>query len=349
MRQIVFGIFAMGAVLALQACAQPSTAQEDAATQIVDPVTVQENHAPQSWTLVIHGGAGVIERANMTAKKEASYRKGLEEALVAGQAVLANGGDAMDAIEAAVVLLENNPNFNAGHGAVMTAAATHELDASIMDGRDMNAGAVAGLKTVKNPVKVARAVMEQSEHVMFAGAAADQFAREHNIEQVENSYFTTPSRKAALERVLKVRAEKADKRGTVGAVAIDVRGNIAAATSTGGMTAKIPGRVGDAPIVGAGVYADNNGCGVSATGHGEYFIRVAVAKTICARIELLNETPAAASKVALDKVADLGGDGGVIVISKTGESAFVFNTPGMFRGIVTGDGVLETRIYGDAP
>ncbi|ACT59022.1 isoaspartyl peptidase/L-asparaginase family protein [Hirschia baltica] len=335
---VVFSCFAL-----------PSSAQTGDKVQTSGLHTTMESVEAQEWTLVIHGGAGVIERRHMTAERELAYHKGLEEALLAGQTVLANGGEALDAVEAAVILLEDNPAFNAGHGAVLTAAGDHELDASIMDGRNTNAGAVAGVKTVKNPVLAARAVMEKSEHVMFAGEAASEFAHSHGVERVENTYFTTEARKAALERVLKTRAEKADKRGTVGAVAIDVRGNIAAATSTGGMTAKAPGRVGDAPIVGAGVYADNNGCGVSATGHGEYFIRTAVAKTVCSRIELLDEAPEDAGKVALDKVADLGGDGGVIVISKTGASAFVFNTPGMFRGIVTADGTIETRIYGDAP
>ncbi|WP_018996644.1 isoaspartyl peptidase/L-asparaginase family protein [Hirschia maritima] len=337
----------VGCASLLAACAQPSSAQGNVEVQKIEPTTTMESKTAQEWTLVIHGGAGVIQRSQMTAEKEIAYHKGLEEALLAGQAILANGGEALDAIEASVILLENNPAFNAGRGAVLTASGEHELDASIMDGRDTNAGAVAGVKTVKNPVVAARAVMEKSRHVMFAGDAAAEFAHGHGAERVENSYFTTDQRKAALKRVLKTRAEKADKRGTVGAVAIDVRGNIAAATSTGGMTAKMPGRVGDSPIVGAGVYADNNGCGVSATGHGEYFIRTGVAKTICTRIELLNEAPAAAAKVALDKVAELGGDGGVIVISKTGESAFAFNTPGMFRGVAAADGTLETRIYGE--
>lgn len=334
---------------ALAACVQPSSAQEDKAVTIVEPITTSEAAQAQSWTLIIHGGAGVIERRLMTAEKELAYHKGLEEALLAGQAVLAGGGEALDAIEAAVILLEDNPLFNAGRGAVLTANAEHELDASIMDGRNTNAGAVAGVRTVKNPVLAARAVMEKSEHVMFAGKDASEFAHKHGVERVDNSYFTTESRSKGLERVLKVRSEKADKRGTVGAVAIDVHGNIAAATSTGGMTAKSPGRVGDSPIIGAGIYADNHSCGVSATGHGEFFIRTSVAKTICSRIELLDETPIAASKAALDKVAALGGDGGVIVISKNGEAAFVFNTPGMFRGIASADGKVETRIYGETP
>lgn len=311
------------------------------------PKPVTETIAASEWTLVIHGGAGVIRRENMTAELEMSFRNGLEEALFTGRDILQSGGSSLDAVEAVVIRLENHPHFNAGRGAVLNEYGIHELDASIMDGRDLNAGAVAGVKLVKNPISAARIVMEKSEHVMFAGSDADSLAHSHGLELVENSYFTTPERLDALERVLTSHSEKRDKRGTVGAVAIDMFGNISAATSTGGMTAKKSGRVGDSPIVGAGVYADNKSCGVSTTGHGEFFIRTVAAKSICDRIKLLGETPAQASSIVLNEIAELGGDGGAIIISHSGETSLSFNTPGMFRGFVSADGNIETRIYGD--
>ncbi len=243
--------------------------------------------------------------------------------------------------------MENSPLFNAGYGAVFAANGTHELDASIMDGRDRDAGSVAGVMHVKNPIRAARAVMDKSEHVMFAGPGADAFAERQGLEMVENSYFDTERRRISLEKVLEKQARTAAERhGTVGAVAIDSQGNLAAATTTGGMTAKAPGRVGDAPLVGAATYAENGVCAVSATGHGEYFIRVGVAKTICDRVKFTGETVGEAAQVALDEVASLGGDGGVIVIDGQGNVDFIFNSVGMYRGEISAHGAT-TAIFGD--
>ena len=297
------------------------------------------------WRLVIHGGAGVILRENMSAEREAAYTAALETALEAGAEILRNGGSAVDAVQAAVIPMEDDPLFNAGQGAVFTAAAEHELDASIMSGDERDAGAVAGVKRVKNPILAARAVMDQSEHVMFAGAGADAFAESVGLEMVDNSYFDTERRRQSLERVLRERERTdADRHGTVGAVAIDAEGDLAAATTTGGMTAKAAGRSGDSPLIGAATYAQNGGCAVSATGHGEYFIRVAVAKTICARVELAGESIGDAATSALDQVAELGGDGGVVVMGGNGQYEYVFNSKGMYRGMIDPDG-METAIF----
>lgn len=299
------------------------------------------------WRLVIHGGAGVILRENMTPEKEAAYEAALQDALEAGAVVLRKGGDAIDAVEAAVLVMEDNPLFNAGYGAVFTADARHELDAAIMDGRDRNAGAVAGVTRVKNPIRAARAVMDKSEHVMFAGSGADSFAEAQGLEMVDNSYFDTAWRREALQRVLNERARTAaDRHGTVGAVALDVQGNLAAATTTGGMTAKATGRIGDTPLIGAATYAENGVCAVSATGHGEFFIRVGVAKTICDRAKLLGEPVEQAANIVLGEVAALGGDGGVIVIDGEGTPAFVFNSAGMYRGAIDASGA-KVAIYRD--
>lgn len=302
---------------------------------------------PPEWRLAIHGGAGVILRENLSDEQEAAYRAALTEALEAGADVLREGGTAVDAVEAAVIPMEDNPLFNAGHGAVFTAGGGHELDAAIMDGKDRDAGAVAGVKTVKNPILAARAVMDASPHVMFAGDGADAFAEAQGLALVDNSYFDTERRRQSLERVLRERARTAaDRHGTVGAVAIDRDGNVAAATTTGGMTAKAAGRVGDTPLIGAATYAQNGVCAVSATGHGEYFIRVAVAKTICLRVELAGEDIETAAEVALGEVAALGGDGGVVLMDGNGEVAYVFNSAGMYRGSIDPDG-SETAIFGD--
>ncbi|QSR22220.1 isoaspartyl peptidase/L-asparaginase family protein [Hyphomonas sp. KY3] len=302
--------------------------------------------ATPEWRLVVHGGAGVITREGMSPEKEAAYTAALETALEAGAAVLRNGGSALDAVEAAVIPMEDDPLFNSGHGAVFTAAGTHELDASIMDGRDRNAGAVAGVTRVRNPIKAARAVMDKSEHVMFAGTGADAFAEAQGLDMVDNSYFDTDRRRQSLERVLEERARTAaDRHGTVGAVAIDQDGNLAAATTTGGMTAKAAGRIGDSPLIGAATYAENGVCAVSATGHGEYFIRVGVAKTICDRVKLADDEIEPAATSTLAEVAELGGDGGVIVVNGDGGYAFVFNSEGMYRGVVDASGA-RTAIYG---
>lgn len=309
--------------------------------------TVEPVPERPEWRLAIHGGAGVILRENLTDEQEAAYRVALETALEAGADVLREGGSAVDAVQAAVTPMEDDPLFNAGHGAVFTAARRHELDASIMDGSDRDAGAVAGVKRVKNPILAARAVMDRSDHVMFAGQGADAFAAREGLEMVDNSYFDTERRRQSLERVLERRARTAaDRHGTVGAVAIDQNGNVAAATTTGGMTAKTAGRVGDSPLIGAATYAQNGVCAVSATGHGEYFIRVGVAKTICARVELAGEDIETAAENALGQVAALGGDGGVVLMDGDGEAAFVFNSAGMYRGSIDPDGI-ETAIYGD--
>lgn len=308
------------------------------------PVPPPASEVPE-WHLAIHGGAGVILRENLSPEQEAEYVAALNAAMEAGSAVLREGGSALDAVEAAVLPMEDSPLFNAGFGAVYTAAGEHELDASIMDGRDRDAGAVAGVMHVKNPIRAARAVMEKSEHVMFAGPGADAFAESQGLEMVDNTYFDTERRKKALDRVLQERARTAaDRHGTVGAVAIDRLGNLAAATTTGGMTAKTPGRVGDAPLVGAATYAENGVCAVSATGHGEYFIRVGVAKTICDRVKFLGETVGEAARVALDEVEQLGGDGGVIVIDGAGNVDFVFNSAGMYRGEISARGA-STAIF----
>lgn len=321
------------------ACAGPI---EDSPRQMT--MKTVEADRPE-WRLVIHGGAGVILPENMTDEQEAAYRAALDEALEAGAEVLRGGGSAVDAVQAAVIPMEDNPLFNAGYGAVFTASGEHELDAAIMDGRERNAGAVAGVKRVRNPILAARAVMDLSDHVMFAGEGADAFAELQGLTMVDNTYFNTERRREALERVLRERARSdADRHGTVGAVAMDKEGNLAAATTTGGMTAKAVGRVGDTPLIGAATYAQNGVCAVSATGHGEYFIRVAVAKTICARVELAGEDIGTAAQAALDQVAELGGDGGVIVIGSNGQFEYVFNSKGMYRGMIDPNG-SETAIF----
>lgn len=331
-------IFLAALTVVVAACQTP------AGTFTEDTMPVAADEQP-AWRLVIHGGAGIILRENMSAEREAAYTAALETALEAGADVLRTGGSAVDAVQAAVIPMENDPLFNSGIGAVFTAAAEHELDASIMSGAQRDAGAVAGVKRVKNPILAARAVMDQSEHVMFAGEGADEFAESVGLEMVDNSYFDTDRRRQSLERVLRERTRTdADRHGTVGAVAIDMNGNLAAATTTGGMTAKAAGRIGDSPLIGAATYAENGVCAVSATGHGEYFIRVAVAKTICARVDLAGESVGEAAENALAQVAELGGDGGVVVIDGQGQYEYVFNSKGMYRGMIDPDG-METAIF----
>jgi beta-aspartyl-peptidase (threonine type) len=299
------------------------------------------------WTLLIHGGAGGLRRADMTPEADAQYRASLNEALEAGSKVLSSGGSSLDAVEAAVRVLEDNPNYNAGKGAVLTREGVAELDASIMDGRDRSAGAVAQIRTVKNPIRAARLVMETTGRVMFAGPDADELAAKGGLEIVPPEYFITPRRLEALRRAMAGRFEPQDRYGTVGAVALDKAGNLAAATSTGGMNAKPPGRVGDSPIIGAGTYADNASCAVSSTGDGEYFIRVAVARMICARMAMQKLDAEAAAQATLDEVKALGGTGGVIVLGRDGDAALSMNTEGMFRGRADSTGRREVGIYSD--
>ena len=292
----------------------------------------------RDWKLVIHGGAGMIERAKITPAKDREIRAALDLALATGSRVLGAGGSALDAVETAVRELENDPNFNAARGAVFTYEGKNELDASIMDGRNRAAGAVARVTATKNPISLARAVMEKSPHVFLSGDGADQYSRERGLEQAPPEYFATPERRRQLERFKagKVSALEVEYRyGTVGAVALDTKGHVAAATSTGGMTGKRWGRVGDSPIIGAGTYADDRGCAVSATGDGEYFIRAGVAHEICARIRFRGEAAQVAADAVMAEVKGLGGTGGVIVLTPKGETVYSFNTPGMYRGMAS--------------
>lgn len=299
------------------------------------------------WQLLVHGGAGVIRRDGMSEADKTAYHAGLDRALAAGSKVLAEGGLAVDAVEAAVKVLEDDPMFNAGKGAVLTRDGKAELDASIMDGRERKAGAVAQLRRTKNPISAARLVMDKTKHVMFAGADADALAEASGLEIVDPSYFITPRRQDQLKRAMAEGQTPADKRGTVGAVARDRAGNLAAATSTGGMAAKMPGRVGDVPVIGAGTYADNAGCAVSGTGYGEMYIRASAARMVCVRMTLQGMSADAAAQATLDEIKSLGGDGGLIVLGKGGDAALAMNTDGMFRGAADSTGKRTTAIFAD--
>jgi len=313
----------------------------------------------------IHGGAGTILKQDMTPELEEAYRAKLREAVMAGYDLLKGGGSSLNAVEAAIRILEDSPLFNAGKGSVLTSAGTVEMDASIMDGRTLKAGAVAALQHVKNPISLARLVMEQTSHVLLIGDGAEAFAREKGVELVPQDYFITDRRRRELEREKeKVKRQGAPlkqsrgesypvipgerKYGTVGAVALDKEGNLAAATSTGGKTNKRVGRVGDSPIIGAGNYANNRTCAVSGTGEGEYFIRLLVAYDISALMEYKGMTvEAAARTVVMEKLKHMGGEGGVIAIDKAGNITMSFNTPGMYRARVTADGKAVVEIYKD--
>lgn len=314
-----------------------------------------------TYGMVIHGGAGTIVRENMTPELEGQYRAKLTEAITAGYDVLAGGGTSLDAVETAIRIMEDSPLFNAGKGAVFTSEGTNELDSSIMDGSTLQAGAVAGVKRVRHPISLARLVMEESPHVMMAGAGAETFGEQRGVEMVPADYFYTERRWQQLEAARERQSEAtrtdstsgdeltdATKFGTVGAVALDQHGNLAAGTSTGGMTNKKFGRIGDSPVIGAGTYANNESCAVSATGHGEYFIRNVVAYDICARMLYgavsLDE---AANAVIMEKLVERGGDGGVIAMDRQGNIAAVFNTPGMYRAWVGPDGAVTVEIYED--
>lgn len=308
-------------------------------------------------TIVIHGGAGALEPGRYTPAQEAEYKAKLVEALDAGYDLLEKGGAALDAVETAIVIMEDSPLFNAGKGAVFTRDGKNELDSSIMDGKTTKAGAVAGVTHVRNPIKLARAVMEQSKHVMFAREGAEKFAKTLGLEMVDREYFFTEKRWREYKDALK--AEKAKKEtslpyafdlkyGTVGAVALDAEGNLAAGTSTGGMTLKRFGRVGDSPIIGAGTYADNRSCAVSSTGWGEFFIRLTIARDICAQVEYGGKTVEDAAKdVIHNRLQSAGGDGGVIVLDPQGNYAMTFNSAGMFRGVRQGGRPAEVAIYKD--
>lgn len=310
---------------------------------------------PGPLTIVIHGGAGALEPGRYTPGQEAAYKAKLTEALDTGYEVLEGGGSAVDAVVATIVVMEDSPLFNAGKGAVFTREGKNELDAAIMDGKTANAGAVAGVTHVKNPVKLARAVMENSEHVMFAREGAEEFARTQGIEFVEPDYFFTESRWKTYQEALEAEKQKKGsslptdfKYGTVGVVALDAEGDIAAGTSTGGMTLKRFGRVGDSPIIGAGTYADNRSCAVSATGWGEYFMRLTIARDICAQVEYGGKSvKKAANDVIHNRLQSLGGDGGVIVLDPKGRYAMTFNSAGMFRGVKQAGHPAEVAIYRD--
>jgi beta-aspartyl-peptidase (threonine type) len=317
------------------------------------------------YVMVIHGGAGTILTSQMTPGREQAYAAALEKALRAGYSILQRGGSSLDAVEAAVRVMEDSPLFNAGKGAVFTHEGRNELDASIMNGKDLSAGAVAGVTVVKNPISAARAVMEKSQHVMLAGRGAEQFAREAGLEIVDPSYFYTEDRWQALQKIRSTEKTQLDhdsalhksgahtgatnhdqKFGTVGAVALDKQGNLAAATSTGGMTNKKFGRIGDSPIIGAGTYASNATCAISCTGWGEYFIRLGMAKSVSDLMEYKGlSLGRAADEMIMKKLPALGGDGGLIAIDKDGNIAMPFNTAGMYRGSVTESGEVKVEIY----
>ena len=324
-----------------------------ACTLFVWPASAQEAAEPAApkpvrWSIAIHGGAGTMSREAMTPDKEAAYRAALDRGLAAGVAVLESGGSALDAVQAVVVTMEDDPHFNAGRGAVFTWDGKNSLDAAIMDGKTRKAGAASGLSRTKNPILLARAVMDKGPHVFLSGDGAEEFARLHGIPEVDPAYFYTQER---WDQLQKLKAEKLSaydvdhKYGTVGAVAVDSEGHVAAATSTGGMTGKRWGRIGDAPVIGAGTYADDRACAVSATGTGEYFIREGVAHEICARIRFTGESPQTAADTVMLEVGEMGGDGGVIVIAPDGQSAFSFNTPGMYRARANSDGQREVAIF----
>jgi beta-aspartyl-peptidase (threonine type) len=302
------------------------------------------------YAIAIHGGAGAVPRATLSAERERTYRSGLQAALDSGYALLERGGSSLDAVAAAVRILEDDPSFNAGHGAALTRDGAAELDAAVMDGRQMRAGAVASVRHVRNPIDLARRVMEKSRHVLLVGAGAEEFALEEKFVLVPNHYFRTAERLEQLQS--EQRGERVSDlvppapQGTVGAVARDQHGNLAAATSTGGMTNKRPGRVGDSPIIGAGTYAKNGVCAVSATGHGEYFIRTVAAHHVCAAVEYRGLSLEQAVHEMLHQILrSLGGDGGLIAVDAHGRIVMQFSTEGMFRGARDSDGRREIAIY----
>lgn len=305
--------------------------------------SISSSSQKQEWAIVIHGGAGGITKENITPEMDKEYRAALLFALNTGKKVLAEGGSALDAVEKTIRTMEDNPLFNAGKGAVFTHDGKNELDAAIMDGSNLAAGAVAGVTDIKNPITAARKVMTNSPHVMLTGAGASQFAKEQGLEIVDPSYFYTERRFNELQEIL-----KKEKNGTVGCCALDKNGNLAAGTSTGGMPDKKYNRVGDSPIIGAGTYANNNTCAVSGTGHGEFFIRWTVAHDISALMEYKGLTLKEASELVVnEKLVKAGGSGGVISVDKSGNVSMPFNSTGMFRGFATADGKEGIFIYKD--
>ena len=330
---------------------------------LITMVIPQESVYPSAGSgvvLVIHGGAGTIERTRMTPESDAEYRAVLAEALNAGYRVLSKGGSSLDAVEAAVCVMEDSPLFNAGKGAVFTSEGKNELDASIMDGKNRKAGAVAAISGVRNPVKAARLVMERTSHVMMVGAGATQFARDQGLAFEDSAYFYTERRWEELQKTQEEERKRQGEfgslelphmhLGTVGAVALDASGNLAAATSTGGLTNKRWGRVGDSPIIGAGTYADNNSCAVSCTGRGEIFIRCSAAREVAALMEHSGlSVQQAAKRVVQEELIELGGPetGGLIALDHQGHFTMEMNTPGMYRGWIGADGKPHVFIYGD--
>ena len=291
--------------------------------EVFFPLIISFSIFAESPAIIIHGGAGWF--SNMSPDEIKDLKKGLKMAADRGFEILENGGSSVDAVEAAIIILEDNPLFNAGKGSVYTSEERQEMDASIMTGKDNEAGAVSSVTNVKNPISLARHVMEQTPHVMFTSSGAEKLARDNNIEQVDQRYFANPDRLKSLKKA------QENKKGTVGVVAIDTNRVITAGTSTGGMTNKAPGRVGDSPIIGAGTWVENNSCGVSATGHGEYFIRFSVAKEICVKARYQNKSIQQASIEVMNQLKEIGADGGVIVMDSQGNYAFAFNTPAMAR------------------
>jgi beta-aspartyl-peptidase (threonine type) len=370
MRATLLGVSVFLLITALLIIASPLRAQDGRAQEawLKESTNNQSPRdgvrAAQPFGFAIHGGAGTILKSEMTPEMEAAYRAKLEEAVLAGYRILKNGGSSLEAVETAIRMLEDSPLFNAGKGSVLTSAGTIEMDASIMDGKTLKAGAVASLKHIKNPISLARLVMEQSPNLLLVGDGAEAFAREKGIELLPQEYFITDRRLKELEREKEKQKQLAapkqtksesgvvtsDERkyGTVGAVALDKEGNLAAGTSTGGKTNKRVGRVGDSPITGAGNYANNRTCAVSGTGDGEYFMRLLVAYDISALMEYKGmSVQDAARTVVMDKLTQLGGEGGIVAIDRQGHIAMTFNTPGMYRAYVGADGKAVVRIYKD--
>lgn len=303
--------------------------------------------AAPPYGIVLHGGAGAVTRDRIAPDAEKAYREGLAKALAAGYAVLEKGGSAVDAVEAAVRALEENPRFNAGIGATLTRAGTHELDAAIMDGATLKAGSVAGIQHVASPVGLARLVMERTPHVMLIGEGAEAFARSQGLPWVPNTYFRTETQAQSLQKLRERERAKPATKDTVGAVALDQKGNLAAATSTGGMLDKLPGRVGDAPLIGAGTWADNRTCAVSCTGHGEFFIRAQVSYDIAAQMAYQGVPLERAAAASLAKALKLGGQGGLVALDAAGHVTMPFTTPGMFRAVHLAGAAAEIKLFPD--